>query len=108
LLFGLCGGRERRIDNLIYNRPSNLWLAAAVAVFNVLAYAIHLDAEIVILVNVALAAVIGLVAGQPPVVTTNDSVTVKTNNGHTDKRITFDESGEAITTAIPGTSHLQE
>lgn len=93
---------------MIFNRPSNLWLAASVAIFNILAlYLVFTSAQIVA-VNIALAAVIALIAGQPPIVNTGDSVVVKTNNGHTDKRITFSESGDATTTPIAGTDHPKE
>jgi hypothetical protein len=91
---------------VIFNRPTNLWLAAATALFNVVvlvlgANGVVVTAELVSAVNIALASVILLIAFQPPQVSTSDSVVVKTSNGHPDKRITFNEAGFAVTTSIP-------
>ncbi len=95
---------------MIWNRPTNLWLGALTATFNVIVIIlasnnIEVPDGVVGAVNVAFLAVITLVAGQPPVVSPTDTVTVKTNNGHTDKRVTFNEAGFAITHPIPGTEH---
>jgi hypothetical protein len=93
---------------MIWNRPSNLWLGALTALFNVLVLLlatqdIAVPPELVGAVNLAAAAVITLIAGQPPTVTTSDTVTVKTTNGSPDKRISFDDRGFATTTDITNT-----
>lgn len=98
---------------MIFKRPTNLWLAAATAIFNVVvlvlgANGVDITPELVSAVNIALAAVILLVAFQPPIVTPNTEVVVKTNNGHTDKLISFNEAGFATTTPIPGTEHPKD
>lgn len=98
---------------MILNRPTNLWLGALQAIFNVFVLVlaqnnVSVPEGIVIAVNIMLAAIISLIAAQPPVVNPSSSVVVKTNNGHTDKRITFDESGDATTTPITGTAHPKE
>lgn len=97
---------------MILGRPTNLWLGALTAIFNVFVLFlaqpeidIHLSPELVLAVNVMLGALVVLVAGLPPVVGTSDTVVVKTNNGHTDKRISFNAAGEASTQAIEGTEH---
>lgn len=83
---------------MIFNRPANLWLAAATAVFNVIVlilhgYSIEVPPELILGVNGMLAAIIALVAAQPPTVTTNDSVNVKTGNGTPNKIVTFSADG---------------
>jgi hypothetical protein len=87
---------------VIAGRPSNLWLGASTAVFNVLvftalAYNIVIPADLIAAVNIALAAVIALVSVQPPTVNTGDKVTVKTANGGPDKSVTFTDTGTVAT-----------
>jgi hypothetical protein len=65
---------------MILGRPTNLVLAAFTAVFNVVVLIVHLqgidiEAELVAGVNIAAAAVIGLIANQPPTVNSGDTVT---------------------------------
>lgn len=90
---------------MIWNRPANLWLAAATAIFNVVVLILHgynidLPPELILGVNGALAAIIALVAAQPPTVTTNDSVNVKTGNGTPNKIVTFAADGTPSTSNV--------
>jgi fructoselysine-6-P-deglycase FrlB-like protein len=79
---------------VILGRPTNLLLGAFTAVFNVIVLVTSSSGntfftpEIVAAVNVAAAAVIAFVAGQPPTVTQGDKVTVITPTGEPNKVIT--------------------
>ena len=71
---------------MIWGRPQNLILGAITALFNVVILALkasgtEVPPEIVAAVNVALAAVITLIAYQPPTLNPGDSFTVQTATG---------------------------
>ena len=78
---------------MILGRPTNLWLGAVTAVLNALAvianaegsplaaFATLATPEIIGVLNLALGAVIALIAVQPPTVTPGTSVTVQTPSG---------------------------
>ena len=77
---------------MILGRPTNLWLGAFTAVFNVatlvsasLGY--PMTPELIAGVNIAAGAVILLVANQPPTLNTGDKVTVLTPQGEPNKTI---------------------
>ncbi len=70
---------------MIFGRPTNLWLGAFTAIFNAtvlilaaLVPPIVIPAVVVGGVNLAIAAVIALVAGQPPTLNPGDRYTVVT------------------------------
>lgn len=84
---------------MIFGRPSNLVLGALTAVFNVIVVAAHtvpgleqlglvLNDVLVSTINLALGAVIALIANQPPTVTQGDTVNVVTPAGEPNKTIT--------------------
>jgi hypothetical protein len=79
---------------MIFGRPTNLLLGAFTGVFNVIVLvassqgSTFFTAEIVAAINVAAAAVIAFVAGQPPTVAQGDTVTVVTPEGEPNKVIT--------------------
>lgn len=66
---------------MILGRPTNLILGAFTAVFNVVVLILNsrgtpVDAAVVAGINIAVAAVIGLIANQPATVNAGDTVTV--------------------------------
>lgn len=80
---------------MIFGRPTNLILGAFTAVFNVvvlvlaaLAPPVIIPAVVVGAVNLAIAAVISLIANQPPTVNSGDPVTVQTPAGQANKTVT--------------------
>lgn len=78
---------------MILGRPTNLILGAFTAVFNVIVLALGsqgtaISPELVAGVNIAAAAIITLIAGQPPTVNQGDSVKVVTPAGEPNKTIT--------------------
>jgi hypothetical protein len=79
---------------MIFGRPTNLWLGAFTAVFNVgvlsaAAAGYPLDGVIAAGVNVAAAAVITLIANQPPTINPGDTVHVTTPEGQPNKEISI-------------------
>jgi hypothetical protein len=71
---------------VILGRPTNLWLATVTGLINVAALIAGgtghpIDVGIVAGVNLAAAAIIALIAGQPPVVNPGDTVHVTTPTG---------------------------
>jgi hypothetical protein len=73
-------------SNVIFGRPTNLIIGAFTATFNVVVLVLAangtpLDGSIVAGVNVAFAAVIALVANQPPTLSPGDQFTVQTATG---------------------------
>lgn len=82
---------------MIFGRPTNLILGAFTAVFNVFVLVATngdpegigkaLTPELVAAVNIAAAAVITLIAGQPPTVNTGDKVNVITPAGEPNQTI---------------------
>lgn len=92
---------------MIYGRPSNLWLGAATAIFNVAvlsmqAFGIVTPADVIAAVNIALGSVIALIAFQPPTLNVGDKVTVKTSNGDPDRTVTFGDTGQVSTNVSKG------
>jgi hypothetical protein len=74
---------------VLFGRPVNLIVGAFAAVFNVGVlvggnFGYVLDASLVAAINVAFAAVVALIANQPPVVNPGDTVTVKPPAGQPD------------------------
>lgn len=76
---------------MILGRPTNLWLGAFTAVFNVAVLTlaalnppIVIDVGVVSAVNIAAAAVIVLVANTPPTLNAGDTYHVSTPNGQPD------------------------
>lgn len=71
---------------MIFGRPANLWLAAATGVLN-LAFLIAgqvgypINDAVIAGANLALAALIALIAGQPPTLNPGDAYTVVTTPG---------------------------
>lgn len=66
---------------MIFGRPTNLILGAFTAVFNVIVLVLSsrgtpVDASVVAGINIAFAAVIGLIANQPATVNAGDTVNV--------------------------------
>ena len=71
---------------MILGRPTNLWLGAATALLNagvlvLAATGTVLEPQLVAALNLALAAIITLVAGQPPTVKEGGTFKVVTPNG---------------------------
>ena len=71
---------------MILGRPTTVWLAAITAVINVLAgiassNGITITIEQLAGINLAAAAIVGLVATQPPVLKPGDAYTVQTPSG---------------------------
>jgi hypothetical protein len=71
---------------MILNRPPNLILGAFTAIFNVVVLALGaqghpLDSSIVAGINIAAAALIGLIAYQPPTLNPGDQFHVTTPQG---------------------------
>lgn len=71
---------------MIFGRPTNLWLAAGTALLNLaflvaaqLGYGV--DDVLIAAANLALAALIALIAGQPPTLAPGDAYTVVTQPG---------------------------
>lgn len=78
---------------MIFGRPTNLILGAFTAVFNVIV--LVLDSQgtpiapaLVAGINIAAAAIIGLIANQPPTVAQGDKVQVVTPSGEPNKTVT--------------------
>jgi hypothetical protein len=79
---------------MILGRPTNLWLGAFTAVFNVIVATVNvlgypLDTGVVATANIAAAAVIVLVANQPPTVNPGDTVHVTTPEGQSNREVTL-------------------
>jgi hypothetical protein len=71
---------------MLFGRPVNLIVGAFAAVFNVAVlvggnFGYVLDASLVAAINVAFAAVVALIANQPPTVEPGDTVIVQTPKG---------------------------
>lgn len=66
---------------MILGRPTNLWLAAATAVWGIATVALHVDPVLAGLVTTAMGAVIGLIAGQPPTLQPGDTYSIQTPKG---------------------------
>lgn len=79
---------------MIFGRPTNLILGAFTGIFNVVVLIAQTQGstvftpELVAAVNIAAAAVITLIAGQPPTVNQGDSVKVVTPAGQDNKTVT--------------------
>jgi hypothetical protein len=78
---------------MILGRPTNLILGAFTAVFNVIvllaaSQGVEITPALVAGINIAAAAVIGLVANQPATVNEGDTVNVVTPAGQANKTIT--------------------
>jgi hypothetical protein len=78
---------------MILGRPTNLILGAFTAVFNVVVLILNsqgtpVDAAVVAGINIAFAAVIGLIANQPPTVKAGDTVTIQTPSGQANRDVT--------------------
>ena len=87
---------------MILGRPTNLWLAAGSGLLNLgflvastLGYAA--PETLVAGANLALAAVIALVAGQPPTLTAGDTYTIQTPKGQPNYSATVEEPPMATT-----------
>lgn len=77
---------------MIFGRPTNLILGAFTALFNVVVLGLAaagtvLDGQFVAAVNIAAAAVIALIAGQPPTVTPGSEVHVQTPGNGPNKSV---------------------
>lgn len=71
---------------MIFGRPQNLILGAFTALFNVVVFAlgtqgIQIDPQLVILVNIAAAALVTVIAYQPPTLNPGDTLNVTTPPG---------------------------
>ena len=71
---------------MIFGRPTNLWLGASTALVNLIflvaaSFGYTATVELVAAVNIAAAALIILVAGQPPTLNPGDAYTVVTTAG---------------------------
>lgn len=68
---------------MIFGRPTNLWLGAFTAIWNVIALTTHglISPDVVNGVNVAAGSVILLIAVQPPTVPAGTIIKVKPSNG---------------------------
>lgn len=71
---------------MILGRPTNLWLAAGTAIVNAIFLAlasqgVTFEAAFVAAINLALTAIISLIASQPPTVNEGDTFKVNTANG---------------------------
>jgi hypothetical protein len=100
---------------MILGRPTNLWLGAITAILNALAVIANADGsplaslgslttpEIVAVVNLALGAVIALIAVQPPTVQPDSKINVQTPSGQPNASasvgLTEAPSGETVVTA---------
>lgn len=71
---------------MIFGRPANLWLGAGTALLN-LAFLVAgqmgspVNEVIVAAANIALAAIIALIAGQPPTLAPGDTYNIQTLKG---------------------------
>jgi hypothetical protein len=78
---------------MIFGRPTNLILGAFTAVFNVVVLVLETQGtpiapSLVAGINIAAAAIIGLIANQPPTITQGDKVQVVTPAGEPNKTVT--------------------
>lgn len=80
---------------MLFGRPTNLWLGAFTAVFNLAVLVLAaLQPPVIIPVivvgaaNLTIAAVIALLANQPPTVTAGSDVTVVTPAGEPNRTVT--------------------
>jgi hypothetical protein len=82
---------------MILGRPVNLVLGAVTAIFNLIVLVLAalvppvvIPAVVVGAANLAIAALITLVAGQPPTITSGDTVKVETPAGAPNRSVTVD------------------
>lgn len=80
---------------MILGRPTNLWLGAFTGVFNVVVLVLAalqppvvIPAVVVGAVNLGVAAVIALIANQPPTIAPGDQVVVQTPAGEANRTVT--------------------